>query len=604
MAAGINSQIFSLPRELEAAASATLEEWTASDKIRKLWARDASVWTGEDEDKWMGWLSIVGEQDKTATRFVKFAEEVQASGVSHVVLLGMGGSSLCPEVFRKTFGKIGGFPELHVLDSTDPAQIKAIESKIDLSNTLFFVSSKSGTTLEPNIFKQYFFERVRQTVGENAGERFVAITDPGSKLRQAAESDQFRKIFLGVASIGGRYSALSDFGLAPAAAMGVDVPKFLARTSEMVAACGPDVATRNNPGVILGAVLGAAHNNGRDKVTMIASPGIHDLGAWLEQLIAESTGKGLLGTHASSVLRGQNKSTLEACAPSYRNGKGLIPVDRETLSSPELYGDDRIFVYLKLEGDQDASLDASIAALEGAGHPVVRISVSDVYNLGQEFFRWEIATAVAGSIIGINPFNQPDVEASKIATRKLTDEYERAGSLPVETPFFEADGIKLFADDRNAKDLSETVTDRSLTGYLKAHLDRLHDGDYFALLAYVEMNDANEAALQSARHAVRDRKRVATCLGFGPRFLHSTGQAYKGGPNSGVFLQVTCDDAIDLPVPDQKYTFGIVKAAQARGDFEVLAERGRRALRVHLGADVAKGLEQLQAAIESLEFNL
>jgi transaldolase / glucose-6-phosphate isomerase len=572
MPAAINPQTGFLQRDLLIGIDATLQEWTASDKVSRLWAGDASLWTGKDEDKWLGWLSVVGEQQKTAARFAKFAEEVQASGFSHVVLLGMGGSSLCPEVFRKTFGKVEGFPELHVLDSTDPAQIKSVEGKIDLANTLFFVSSKSGTTLEPNIFKQYFFERVRQTLGDKAGDRFVAITDPGSKLRQAAEHDQFRKIFLGDPSIGGRYSALSDFGLAPAAAMGIDVPKFLARTSEMVSACARDFAEDNNPGVILGAILGAAYNRGRDKVTIIASPGIYDLGAWLEQLLAESTGK---------------------------NGKGLIPVDRESLASPEIYGYDRVFVYLKLEGDPDASLDAPVDALEDAGQPVVRISVGDIYNLGQEFFRWEIATAVAGSIIGINPFDQPDVEASKVATRKLTEEYERSGSLPAETPIFEGEGIKLFADERNAKSLNQTVKDRSLSGYLRAHLDLLKANDYFALLAYLEMNDANEAALQSARHAVRDRKHVATCLGFGPRFLHSTGQAYKGGPNTGVFLQITCDDAIDLPVPGQKYTFGTVKAAQARGDFEVLAERGRRALRVHLGADVVAGLAKLEAVIKA-----
>jgi len=572
MAAGINPQNFSLPRELEDAAGAILEEWAASGKVSRLWARDASLWTGGDEGKWLGWLSIVTEQQQNATRFTKFAEEVEDAGFSHALLLGMGGSSLCAEVFRKTFGKMEGFPELHVLDSTDPAQIKSIENRIDLTKTLFFVSSKSGTTLEPNIFKQYFFEQVLQTPGDKAGERFVAITDPGSKLRQAAENDQFRKIFLGVPSIGGRYSALSDFGLAPAAAMGVNVPRFLDRTNEMISACGPDVPPRNNPGVILGAILGAAHNHGRDKVTIIASPGIYDLGAWLEQLLAESTGK---------------------------NGKGLIPVDRESLSSPETYGDDRVFVYVRLAGDPDASLDAPVDALEDAGQPVVRIFVTDVYNLGQEFFRWEIATAVAGSIIGINPFDQPDVEASKVATRKLTEEYERSGSLPAETPIFEGEGIKLFADERNAKDLNATVKDRSLSGYVKAHLDRLRPGDYFALLAYLEMNDANEAILRSARHAVRDRKRVATCLGFGPRFLHSTGQAYKGGPNTGVFLQITCDDAIDLPVPGQKYAFGIVKAAQARGDFEVLAERGRRALRVHLGADVDEGLAIFAAAMKT-----
>jgi transaldolase/glucose-6-phosphate isomerase len=571
MPTGINPQSFSLPRELQDAANATLEEWAANDKVSRLWARDASLWTGGDEDKWLGWLSIVTEQQKNATRFTKFAEEVEDSGFSHALLLGMGGSSLCPEVFRKTFGKIEGFPELHVLDSTDPARIKSIENRIDLTKTLCFVSSKSGSTLEPNIFKQYFFERVRQTVGDKAGERFVAITDPGSKLRQTAESDQFRKIFLGVPGIGGRYSALSDFGLAPAAAMGVDVPKFLDRTNEMVSACGPDVSARNNPGVILGAILGTAHNQGRDKVTIIASPGIYDLGAWLEQLLAESTGK---------------------------NGKGLIPVDRESLATPETYGNDRVFVYLKLESETTDSLDVSVAALEDAGQPVVRISVADIYDLGQEFFRWEIATAAAGSIIGINPFDQPDVEASKVATKKLTEEYERSGALPAETPFFEAIGIKLFADERNTNDLRATATDRSLSGYVNAHLDRLQAGDYFGLLAYLEMNDKHETALQSARHAVRDRKRVATCLGFGPRFLHSTGQAYKGGPNTGVFLQITCDDADDLPVPGQKYTFGIVKAAQARGDFEVLAERGRRALRVHLGADVSEGLAKLEAAIK------
>ncbi len=572
MGSNINRQTFSLPVDLSRSVEAALADGAANDKVSRLWAGDASLWTGADEDKWLGWLSIATEQQKNATRFTKFAEEVADAGFSHALLLGMGGSSLCPEVLRKTFGKIEGFPELHVLDSTDPAQIKAVESKIDPANTLFFVSSKSGTTLEPNIFKQYFFERVRQTLGDKAGDRFVAITDPGSKLRQAAEHDQFRKIFLGVPGIGGRYSALSDFGLAPAAAMGVNVPRFLDRTNEMVSACGPNVPAPSNPGIILGVLLGVAYNRGRDKVTIVASPGIYDLGAWLEQLLAESTGK---------------------------NGKGLIPVDRESLASPEAYGNDRVFVYLKLESDTTASLDVLVDALEDAGQPVVRISVADVYNLGQEFFRWEIATAVAGAIIGINPFDQPDVEASKVATKKLTEEYERSGSLPAETPIFEGEGVKLFADKRNAQDLNATVKNRSLSGYVKAHLDRLQPGDYLALLAYLEMNDANEAALQSARHAARDRKRAATCLGFGPRFLHSTGQAYKGGPNTGVFLQITCDDAIDLPVPGTKYTFGIVKAAQARGDFEVLAERGRRALRVHLGADVDRGLGILELAIRA-----
>ena len=572
MADPINQLTYSLPSQIAEAVTAALREWDTHDKTRKLWARDASLWTGRDESKWLDWLSISTEQQKNASRFTKFAEEVADAGFSHALLLGMGGSSLCPEVFRKTFGKIEGFPELHVLDSTDPARIKSIENQIDLTRTIFFVSSKSGTTLEPNIFKQYFFERVRQTLGDKAGDRFVAITDPGSKLRQAAENDQFRKIFLGSLGIGGRYSALSDFGLAPAAAMGIDVPKFLDRTNAMVAACGPDVPARNNPGITLGAILGVAYSHGRDKVTIIASPGIYDLGAWLEQLLAESTGK---------------------------NGKGLIPVDRESIAAPATYADDRVFVYLRLESDANAALDASVAALDDAGQPVVRIHVTDTYSLGQEFFRWEMGTAVAGAMIGINPFDQPDVEASKVATKKLTEEYERSGSLPPETPIFEGEGVKLFADERNAKDLNASLRDRSLSGYLRAHLDRLRPGDYFALLAYLEMNDANEAALQSARHAVRDQIHAATCLGFGPRFLHSTGQAYKGGPNTGVFLQITCDDAIDLPVPGQRYTFGIVKAAQARGDLAVLAERARRALRVHLDADVPAGLAKLKAAMNA-----
>jgi len=574
MSENINQQTFALPQDLSAAVEAALDDWDTEDKVRRLWERDASLWTNGDEGKWLGWLSIVDEQQRSIRRFPNFSLEVKDAGFSHILLLGMGGSSLCPEVMSRSFGKIEGFPALHVLDSTDPAQIKTLENKIDPANTLFIVSSKSGSTLEPNIFKQYFFDRVRQVVGDDeVGNRFIAITDPGSKLRQEAEADRFRKIFLGVPSIGGRYSALSDFGLAPAAAMGVDVAKFLDRTYEMVKVCGADVSARNNPGVILGALLGVAHNQGRDKTTIIASPGIHDLGAWLEQLLAESTGK---------------------------SGKGLVPVDREPTASPETYGDDRVFVYLRLDADADAEPDVAMEAIKDAGQPIVRIAVDDVYNLGQEFFRWEIATAVAGSIIGINPFDQPDVEASKLATRKLTGEYEENGSLPAETPIFEGDGIKLFADERNATALNEAASESSLHGYLEAHLDRLAEGDYFALLAYVEMNDNHETSLQSMRRAVRDRRRVATCLGFGPRFLHSTGQAYKGGPNTGVFLQINCEDAFDVPVPGQKYTFGVVKAAQARGDFEVLAARGRRALRVHLGADVKSGLQQLQTAIASV----
>ncbi|MFI5126960.1 MAG: bifunctional transaldolase/phosoglucose isomerase, partial [Candidatus Acidiferrales bacterium] len=563
---------YSLPDGLGQAVKQTIDEWTNSGKIRRLWAHDATLWTGTDEAKWLGWLGVTEDQIAHANQLTDVAKDVQAEGFTHAVLLGMGGSSLCPEVLSKTFGKTPGFPDLHVLDSTDPAQIKAIESQIDIKKTLFIVSSKSGTTLEPNIFKQYFFERAKQASGaERAGKQFIAITDPGSKLQTVAEGDKFRHIFHGVPSIGGRYSALSDFGLVPGAVMGVDVRKFLDRTEEMVQACASSVPANENPGAVLGAILGVLAKNGRDKVTLITSPGIHDLGAWLEQLLAESTGK---------------------------QGKGLIPVDREEIGAPEVYGNDRVFAYVRLDSAPDAQQDAKVAALEKAGQPVVRISLRDAYDLGQSFFRWEIATAVAGAIIGINAFNQPDVEASKIATKNLTEQYEKTGSLPPEQAFFEENGIKLFTDDKNAAALNQIVgSGKSLAAYLRAHLGRLKAGDYFATLAFIPMNDEHEKTLHAMRHAVRDKKRVATCLGFGPRFLHSTGQAYKGGPNTGVFLQITCDDAADLPVPGQKYTFGIVKAAQARGDFAVLAERNRRALRIHLGSDVRAGLAAIDAAV-------
>jgi hypothetical protein len=357
----------------------------------------------------------------------------------------------------------------------------------------------------------------------------------------------------------------------PAALMGLDVKKLLERAVAMAKACGPNVAAADHPGVYLGAILGTAATQGRDKVTIVTSPSIHRLGAWLEQLLAESTGK---------------------------NGKALIPVDVEPLGKPEVYGDDRVFVSLAVKGDADAAQEDALAAVEKAGHPVVRLTLDDTYDIFGEFFRWEIATAVAGEILRINPFDQPDVEASKIETRKLTIAYETSGKLPPESPLFTEGGLSLFTDAENARALGAAVGAKpSLTGYLRAHLQRAKAGDYIALLAYVEMNEAHVSRLSSMRLALRDQKRVATCLGFGPRFLHSTGQAYKGGPNTGVVLQVTCDDAEDLAVPGQRFTFGVVKSAQARGDFAVLAERKRRALRVHLGRDVAAGLETLGAAV-------
>lgn len=550
----LNSMTYSLSEQLQIAVQTWLAEWQKQDKIFRLWTHDPSLWANEDEAKWLGWLEVVGAQFARIDEIENFQSKVKARGFAHILLLGMGGSSLCPEVLSMTYGKRPGFPELLILDSTVPAQVKAVESKIDLENTLFIVASKSGSTLEPNCFKQYFYEQVAEKVGrDNAGKQFVAITDPGSKMQQVAEAGGFWKIFFGNPEIGGRFSALSDFGMIPAAAMGLNVREFLARAQEMVYACKRHIPT-DNSGVELGIVLGACHAAGRDKLTIFTSPGVHDLGAWLEQLVAESTGK---------------------------HGVAIIPVDREEIQTPDGYGNDRIFAYLNLAGENEH--DAAVTALEQSGHSVVRITLQDKMNLGQEFFRWEVATAVVGSLMQINPFNQPDVEAAKIEARKITDEYEQKGSLPDETPFFEEGGIKLFTDEANAAEIQDVAgTNQSVAGYLKAHLSRIKPGDYFALLGYIEMNAGNENLLGQIRHSVLKKHHVATCLGFGPRFLHSTGQAYKGGANNGVFLQITSDDEFDIPVPGQKYTFGVVKAAQSRGDFQVLVDRNRRALRIHL----------------------
>jgi transaldolase/glucose-6-phosphate isomerase len=553
-------------KELEDAVAAATETWRHDGKIRQLWAGDKKLWTERDEDQWLGWLHIVEDELTDIGKLEKFAHEVRDRGYSDVVLLGMGGSSLGPEVLADTFGRRTGYPKFHMLDSTDPAQVLAVRDAIVLPTTLFIVSSKSGSTLEPNIYKQYFFAEAEEAIGP-PGRHFVAVTDPGSNMEKVAQRDGFAHIFHGVKSIGGRYSVLSKFGLVPAAAMGLDLRAFLATTQQMVNSCGKLVPPSHNPGLALGLAMGVLAKHGRDKVTLIASPGIGDIGAWLEQLIAESTGK---------------------------QGRGMIPVDAEPLGVPSVYGSDRLFAYLELQGEADPAQQAAVAALEAAGQPVVRILVKSRLHIGQEFFRWEIATAVAGAVIDINPFDQPDVEASKIKTRALTDQYEARGVLPDETPIFRHNGTTLYADEKNEAALGRL---NSLPAYLKAHFDRLGAGDYAALLAYIERNPAHTKALQAMRVKLRDSKHVATVLGFGPRFLHSTGQAYKGGPNSGVFLQITCDDARDIPVPDQKYTFGVVKAAQARGDLGVLSDRGRRALRVHLGPDVKAGLATLSDAI-------
>jgi glucose-6-phosphate isomerase len=564
---------FAIPSELRGAVDAATADWQANRKIDRFWKKDPSLWTSDGEEKWMGWIDIVERQQKDLSALAELGGDVRSADFKSVLLLGMGGSSLCPEVLAKTFGPQLDFPELYIVDSTDPAQVMAACDEVNLSEALVIVASKSGSTLEPNILKQFFFDEVRRVVGpENVGSHFVAITDPGSKMEQVAKDDGFRYIFYGDPQIGGRYSALSNFGLVAATVAGLHVGKLLDEAAKGVASAKEPI--QNNPGVQLGLLLGTAANAGRDKITIFTSPEIYDLGAWLEQLIAESTGK---------------------------QGKGITPVDREAIGPPEVYGNDRVFAYVRLKSAADVSaqsdLDAKVAALEAAGHPVVTIEIEDLYEIFGQFFTWEIATAVAGSVMGINPFNQPDVEAAKIETRTLTTEYEKTGELPERQPVLSEAGIELYATEAYAAKLRSAAPTDSLTGFLRAHLDELRAGDYFAALAFLPMFPEHEAAIQVLRHGVRDSKHVATCLGFGPRFLHSTGQDYKGGPNTGVFLQITAKHAEDAEIPGQRYSFGVVIDAQAAGDLSVLEARGRRALRVHLGADVSAGLNALNAAV-------
>jgi transaldolase/glucose-6-phosphate isomerase len=560
-----------LPADLAAGLASAEQDWHRAGKVARLWARDSTLWTGADEGRWMGWLDIAGRLLADLSPLDALAHDVRRAGVRDALLIGMGGSSLAPEVLAATLGAEGGSPRLHVIDSVDPAQVARVERSLDLERTVFVVSSKSGSTLEPNILLQYFLDRARTRLGEGASSRFIAVTDPGSSLEQTAAKDGFWRVFPGMPEIGGRFSALSNFGLVPAAIMGLDLTRLLRCADAMARACGPTVPVSANPGVRLGLALGVAGLAGRDKLTLVASPAIAPLGAWLEQLVAESTGK---------------------------QGRAIIPIDGERLAAPDRYAADRVFVYTRFSLRPDGAQDAAMDRLEAAGHPVVRIEVGDLYDLSAEFFRWEVATAVAGAMLGINPFDQPDVEAAKVATRRLTEAYEQTGSLPGESPILEDAGLKFFADARNAAALAGEA--RCARDLLDAHLSRVRPGDYLALLAFLDMSDAHVAALREVRDSIGVRTRAATALGFGPRFLHSTGQAYKGGPNTGVFLQITCDDARDLPVPGRRYTFGVVKAAQARGDFEVLASRGRRALRVHLGPDVAAGLARLRRLIPEI----
>jgi glucose-6-phosphate isomerase len=560
---------FVIPQDLRGAYDAAVADWTNNIKVERFWQKDAGLWTRQGEENWLNWADIVARQQGDLAAFQALANDVKAAGFESVLLLGMGGSSLCPEVLSVTFGRQAGFPALHIVDSTDPVQVKSIRDKVDLKKTLVVVASKSGSTLEPNILKQYFFEEMKKAVGaEKAGSRFLAITDPGSKMEQVAKADGFWKIYYGDPKIGGRYSALSNFGVVAAAVMGLDTRKLVSEAAKAVEAAKRPAL--NNSAVQLGLLMGAAANAGHDKITLFMSPEIYDLGAWLEQLIAESTGK---------------------------LGKGITPVDREAIGAPQVYGKDRIFVYVRLANTADASQDKAVAAIEAAGHPVVLIEISDLYEIFGQFFTWEVATAAAGAVMGINPFDQPDVESAKIETRRLTEEYEQTGKLPASKPIYVGEGVQVYASEAYAQQLKADGIGASLGTLIRAHLSHIKQGDYFAVLAYLPMFSEYEETIQEFRHRIRDMKRVATCLGFGPRFLHSTGQDYKGGPNTGVFLQITADHSRDLPIPGQKYTFGVVIDAQAAGDLAVLESRGRRALRVHL-QNIEDGLEALHEAVD------
>jgi len=561
---------FAIPPELRDAVEAAAADWSANQKVARFWQKDASLWTNDGEEKWLGWLDIVERQQQDLATYAELGAEIETADFQTVLLLGMGGSSLCPEVLAVTFGQRPGFPELRIVDSTDPEQVWTVRNEVNLADTLVVVASKSGSTLEPNVLKQFFFNEMKNAVSsDEAGSHFIAITDPGSKMDQVAKDDGFRYIFYGDPEIGGRFSALSPFGVVAATLAGLNTEKLLDEAAKAVASAKLEPA--ENPAAQLGLLLGTAANAGRDKLTIFTSPEIADLGAWMEQLVAESTGK---------------------------LGKGITPVDREVIAAPEFYGKDRIFAYIRYAGTADSSQDAKVAAIEAAGHPVVTIEIADLYEIFGQFFTWEVATSVAGSVMGINPFNQPDVESAKIETRTLTAAYEETGKLPAREPVLEGEGFKLYATESYAATLKAAAPAGTLAGYLRAHLSQIHEGDYFAALAYLPMFAENEAAIQRLRHKVRDKKHVATCLGFGPRFLHSTGQDYKGGPNTGVFLQITADHTVDVEIPGQKLTFGVVIDAQAAGDLAVLESRGRRALRVHLGVDLAAGLEMLAAAVD------
>jgi transaldolase/glucose-6-phosphate isomerase len=567
---GINARLTASLGKYSDAVSTAIKEADKGNVMRRIWHKEAALWKEEEAHQKiiknsLGWLNVPDTMIGVEDDLLAFADRIRnASGFRHVMLCGMGGSSLCPEVFRRTFGHQENYPELLVLDSTDPDVLASFAEQISLEKTLFIIASKSGTTTEPLVFYKYWYDQVGR-VKENPGENFIAITDPGTEMERMATEDKFRRIFLNPSDIGGRYSALSYFGMVPAALMGLDIKKLLDRAERIVHSCASVVPPAENPGAKLGAILGECAKAGRDKLTIIIDPKISALGLWIEQLIAESTGK---------------------------EGKGILPVAGETLSSPSVYGDDRLFVSIAV-GQLDGDTEVKLKALEAAGHAVIYRTLTDLYDLGEEFFLWEIATAFAGWRLGINPFDQPNVQESKDATKELLGKFEQAGKLE-EQPVIATDGVLTIHADAGAR---ATLPSSSVADALRAHLAQVKPSDYIALLAYIEETPGHEAAIQEIRNHLRDATRAATTTGYGPRFLHSTGQLHKGGSDEGIFLQLTAPDLVDLPIPGHSYTFSILKQAQAQGDFRSLATRGRRAIRVDLGADTLAGLRRLRELI-------
>ena len=570
LVSGIHQRLTASLGKYGDAVSTAIKEADKGDVVRRIWRKDASLWKEDPAhqeiiNNALGWLTVPDAMIGVEDDLIAFVDRIRGvSQFKHVMLCGMGGSSLCPEVFRQTFGQQAGYPELLVLDSTDPDAFCDIADQIDITKCLFIISSKSGTTTEPLVFYKYWYDQVGRRK-ENPGECFVAITDPGTLMEKMATEDKFRRIFLNPADIGGRYSALSYFGMAPAALMGLDIKKLLDRAERIVHSCASVVPAADNPGARLGAIMGECARAGRDKLTIVADPKISSFGLWVEQLIAESTGK---------------------------EGKGIVPVAGEPLGPPSVYGDDRLFVSIAV-GKLESETEVKLKALEAAGHPVIYRTLTDLYDLGEEFFLWEIATAFAGYRLGINPFDQPNVQESKDATKELLEKFATEGKLN-EQPVLAGDGtLTVRADDKTVTALPSS----SVPDALSAHLARAGAGDYIALLDYIEETPENESIIQQMRTHLRDTTRCATTTGYGPRFLHSTGQLHKGGPDTGVFIQVTAPDRTDLPIPNQPYTFSILKQAQALGDFRSLSSRGRRAIRVDLGADTTAGLRRLRDLI-------